>query len=653
MLISSAIRPASIALKQNMVDIKMTKHEKSSPPSQNNAQETQVNDLDFRAFFIGDQAENGPIFKEILGQLVDEHFGWRQNYMPQDSAAISVHDKTKPEYGAAQNRMREVMADLSHRLRSGSVPWNSAGRYWGHMNAETLMPSILAYTYAMLWNPNNVALESSMATSQMEVEVGEDFTKLFGFDEGWGHLCADGSIANLEGIWYARCLKSIPLALAATLPETVAGKSEWELLNMSVEDILDLLATLTSEQYDQVKAASSRSGKNLERLGKWIVPETKHYSWLKALDIIGVGLDQMIAIPVAENYRMDIDALTATVEELARTQTPILGVVTVVGTTEEGAVDDVGKIVALRERMKESGLYFYIHCDAAYGGYGRSLFFDTDGKFVEYEDLADLHASHGLFSPDVKVPEDVYNGFKAISKVESVTVDPHKMGYVPYAAGGIVIRLKEMRNIISYFAPYVFEKGIVAPDMLGAFTLEGSRAGASAASVWAAHRCLPLDVSGYGRLIATGMNTAHRFRDFLADLTFTIGDRVVRAYPLHDPDFNMVDWAFKADDMTTLTEVNDLNEKVFDLSSYLAGHIYNNIFITSHTSFSTDDYGNSPVKFIETLGFDQAEWESVKTVTLLRASILDPYLNSDELFNYYTTAIKAAFAERLTEVLSS
>jgi tyrosine decarboxylase len=127
----------------------------------------------------------------------------------------------------------------------------------------------------------------------------------------------------------------------------------------------------------------------------------------------------------------------------------------------------------------------------------------------------------------------------------------------------------------------------------------------------------------------------------------------VRAYPLHNPDFNMVDWAFKADDMTTLAEVNALNETVYDLSSYLAGHEYNNIFITSHTTFSTDDYGNSPVRFIKTLGFDEAEWKSEKSVTLLRASILDPYLKSDELFEYYTAAIKNAFQERLTEVLSS
>lgn len=612
-----------------------------------------MSDLDYRGFFIGDEAENGVIFKEILGQLVDDHLGWRKNYMPGDHPGIVLHDQLSPEYQSSQSRLREVMAELSKRMRSGSVPWNSAGRYWGHMNAETLMPSILAYTFAMLWNPNNVALESSMATSQMEAEVGDDLAKLFSFPDGWAHLSADGSIANLEGIWYARSFKSIPLALAETMPQLVKGKTDWELLNMSVEEILALLATLNPSDYDVVKAASSRSGRNLSRLGKWIVPETKHYSWVKALDIIGIGLDQMVAIPVTENYRMDVDALASKVEELAASHTPILGVVAVVGTTEEGAVDELDKIVALRKRMHEAGTYFYIHCDAAYGGYARSLFFDTDGRFVDYHEVADLLNRHGILTDEnVAVSEDVYNGFRAISQVESVTIDPHKMGYVPYAAGGIAIRLKEMRNVISYFAPYVFDKRVEAPDMLGAFTLEGSRAGASAAAVWAAHRCLPLNVSGYGRLVGSGMQTAHRFKEFLSDYSLTVGERVIRAHPLHEPDFNMVDWSFKADDMTELSQVNDLNQSFYELSSNLAGHEYNNIFITSHTRFSTADYGNAPVTFIETLGLDKAQWASEKTVTLLRASILDPYLSSHELFDAYMDVIKEAFDQRLTKILS-
>lgn len=92
-------------------------------------------------------------------------------------------------------------------------------------------------------------------------------------------------------------------------PEKVKDKTDWELLNLSVEEILEMVGTFSDEELDAVKAASSRSGKHLQELGKWLVPQTKHYSWMKALDICGIGLDQMIAIPVQEDYRMDVAIL--------------------------------------------------------------------------------------------------------------------------------------------------------------------------------------------------------------------------------------------------------------------------------------------------------------------------------------------------------
>ncbi len=47
-----------------------------------------------------------------------------------------------------------------------------------------------------------------------------------------------------------RQFKSMPLAFKEVVPDKVKGKSEWELLNMSVsvEDVLKILATLTPEQ---------------------------------------------------------------------------------------------------------------------------------------------------------------------------------------------------------------------------------------------------------------------------------------------------------------------------------------------------------------------------------------------------------------------
>ena len=607
-------------------------------------------DLNLNALFIGDKAENGQIYKALLNELVDEHLGWRQNYMPQDMPIITPEEKSSASFEHTVNKTKDVLSEISARMRTHSVPWHNAGRYWGHMNSETLMPSLLAYNFAMLWNGNNVAYESSPATSQMEEEVGMEFAKLMSYKDGWGHIVADGSLANLEGLWYARNIKSLPLAMKEVTPELVAGKSDWELMNLSTEEIMNLLDSVP-EKIDEIKAHSARSGKHLEKLGKWLVPQTKHYSWLKAADIIGIGLDQVIPVPVDHNYRMDINELEKIVRGLAAEKTPILGVVGVVGSTEEGAIDGIDKIVALRRVLEKDGIYFYLHVDAAYGGYGRAIFLDEDNNFIPYEDLQDVHEEYGVFKEKKEhISREVYDAYKAIEEAESVTIDPHKMGYVPYSAGGIVIKDIRMRDVISYFATYVFEKGADIPALLGAYILEGSKAGATAASVWAAHHVLPLNVTGYGKLMGASIEGAHRFYNFLNDLSFKVGDKEIEVHPLTYPDFNMVDYVFKEKGNDDLVAMNKLNHDVYDYSSYVKGSIYGNEFLTSHTDFAIPDYGNSPLQFVNQLGFSDEEWNRAGKVTVLRASVMTPYMNKEEHFEEYAEKIKAALQEKLEKI---
>ena len=606
--------------------------------------------LNLDALFIGDKSENADIFKSTMNKLVNAHMGWRLNYMPQDKPLITESDKNSESFQKTNERMQSVLDELSVRLRSNSVPWHSP-RYFGHMNSETLMPSILAYTYAMLWNGNNVAYESSPGTSQMEEEVGQDFAKLNGFKEGWGHISADGSLANMEGLWYARNMKSLPLAMKEIKPELVSGKSDWELMNMSAEEVLDLLNSTDPKTASDIKAHSARAGHNMDKLGKWIVPQTKHYSWMKAADVTGVGLDNVVSCPVDEHYRLDVDALEKIIRDLAKDHTPILGVVAVVGSTEEGQIDPVDKVVALRDKLQKEGIYFYLHVDAAYGSYARSLFLDEDNNFIPYEDLKEVHQKYGVFQEDKEyISKEVYNAYKAFPEAQSITVDPHKMGYVPYAAGGIAIRHKDMRDIIGYFPVYVYDKRSGAPATLTPYILEGSKAGATAA-VWTAHRIMPLNVSGYGKLIGRSIEAANRYYEFLKNLHFNINGTEVEVNPLTQPDFNMVDWTFNIKGNTDLAKMNDLNLKFYQKASFVGGPVYNNDFITSHTDFATDGYGDSPVPYVKSLGFSEDEWNKVQTVGILRACVLTPFLYDRDNFESYADKIKKAMEEKLTAIL--
>lgn len=608
---------------------------------------------DLKALFLGPKAENKGEFAARLNELFNDHTAWRQNYFPSDPAVISEADKSSDTYKQTMQTQREVLSELSRRLRSGCTPWHSL-RYLGHMNSETLMAGLLGYFAASLYNANNVAYESSAPTSMMEQEVGEDFAKLMGFEKGWGHIACDGSIANFEGLWYARNLKSIPLTVADNEPELVKGKSRWELLNMKTSEIVDLLEAVP-DKMDVLKDHCSRAiGEEIKDLGMWLVPETKHYSWLKAADVLGVGTTHLRAIKLDENFRMDLGHLEQTIRELAAKKIPILGVVAVVGTTEEGAVDRIDKIVELKERLSKEGIEFYFHIDSAYGGYARAIFLDENGEFIAKDKLVQVHAKHGVFQgTDKIISDEVYEAYKAMSHADSITIDPHKMGYIPYAAGGVVIRDIRMRDAISYFASYVFEKNVKVPALLGAFIMEGSKAGATAAAVWAAHRILGLNVAGYGRLIGASMEGAHRlYKYFDAKKAFVLKNgKKVQIVPLIKPDFNMVDFVFNAEGNTDLDALNKLNEDLYNESSIFSGNIYNNGFITSHTAFTDADYGDSPLEVLGRLGVPKAEYERVKSLTLLRACVLSPFLNDEKNFDTYIKLVEDEILAKLEKLL--
>ncbi len=192
---------------------------------------------------------------------MDEHIHWRRDFHPEDSPAITLEEQEQPDFRAGIERTQEVLLELTNKLKVSSMPWFSP-RYLGHMNSDTLMAANLGYMAAMLYNPNNVAYEGSPATGPLEIEVGTQLATMLGYDSArsWGHITCDGTIANYEGLWIARNLKTIPLAVKKVRPELVGGKSDWQLLNMTPRDTLDLVdKTKTAGVFDEVRDFASNS----------------------------------------------------------------------------------------------------------------------------------------------------------------------------------------------------------------------------------------------------------------------------------------------------------------------------------------------------------------------------------------------------------
>ncbi|PCH38473.1 hypothetical protein WOLCODRAFT_97200 [Wolfiporia cocos MD-104 SS10] len=90
---------------------------------------------------------------------------------------------------------------------------------------------------------------------------------------------------------------------------------------------------------------------------------------------------------------------------------------------------------------------------------------------------------------------------------DSITVDPHKSGYVPYPAGGLCYRDERARYLITWTGPYI-DGGAGAAAAMGVFGLEGSKPGAAPVAAYVAHEVLGLHRGGYGALLGEAMFTS-------------------------------------------------------------------------------------------------------------------------------------------------
>jgi glutamate/tyrosine decarboxylase-like PLP-dependent enzyme len=116
------------------------------------------------------------------------------------------------------------------------------------------------------------------------------------------------------------------------------------------------------------------------------------------------------------------------------------------------------------------------------------------------------------------------SALEAIGRAESVTIDPHKLGYVPYASGAFLAIDARDYTCVEILAPYLdYQKDNLAPTVShpysdrGPYTLEGSRSGAGAVATWLTARSIGLDQSGYGLLLARTISQKRKVERWLTD----------------------------------------------------------------------------------------------------------------------------------------
>lgn len=487
------------------------------------------------AWFLGPRAENMPLLLSLVTEAVLRHAQYRTDYADEygDPLVIDAEVKNSDAYMEAVNILRQRSRDLNEAL-AGSAPIASM-RSHGHMLWDQVLPAMVGYFSGMLHNQNNVAAEASPVTTQMEIRVCEDLCKMLGYGSDtlipWGHITCDGSVANIEALWAARNVKFYAVALhaaiagspalkeklqnlEATLPDGSTRKfltlEKWQLLNLEIDEVLDLPKRMSCKadvsekelneivkpfalpQIGIVNFYQQYLGNENIKAPQAMVPASAHYSWPKAGTLLGLGQDAIIQIKLDHKVRMNVNDLKTQIERCKREKIPVIAVVAVLGTTEEGAVDPLDCILAYRHECRQDNFDFAIHCDAAWGGYFQCM---RDPAFVGP-------------TPELPMSDEVNKQYVVLKEADSITVDPHKSGYAPYPAGALCYRNSALRNMVSLVAPVVLHSD--DEPSVGVFGIEGSAAGAAAAAVFLAHQVIPLNRSGYGRILRQCKFTSNR-----------------------------------------------------------------------------------------------------------------------------------------------
>jgi tyrosine decarboxylase / aspartate 1-decarboxylase len=182
---------------------------------------------------------------------------------------------------------------------------------------------------------------------------------------------------------------------------------------------------------------AARNLVNIE-LPEIIVPESAHFSFNKICDLLNLKL---VTAKLEPTYRVSPSSIE---EQITERTVAIVGNA---GSAELGAVDP---IKALSKIAQKHGLR--LHVDAAFGGFVIPFLKELGYGVPEFD-------------------------FQLVG-VQSLTVDPHKMGLSTIPAGGILFRDNNSLECIKTDTPYLTE-----PHQC---TFVGTRSAASAAATWAA-----------------------------------------------------------------------------------------------------------------------------------------------------------------------
>ncbi|MDQ7017751.1 MAG: pyridoxal-dependent decarboxylase [Robiginitomaculum sp.] len=274
-------------------------------------------------------------------------------------------------------------------------------QFWNRMWADANLPAMIGEVISTIAHTSACTFESAPVSTEMEKYLIDEFLSLAGFHGGEGQMTTGSSNGNLVAMMAARHLVA-PNAKR----DGLFGTSP-------------LVAFVNAEA---------------------------HYSMDKAVNLLGIGTDNLVKVPVDDHGRMRLDALEQAIcDTKAAGKIPFF-IGTTAATTVRGAYDPVDDICTLRDRL---GLGLWVHVDGAWGG---TVFLS--------EELSDQYLS-------------------GLDQADSFTFDFHKMHGIPMVCNFLLINNRAgilQATVNSGNDDYIFRgQDNERPADLGALSLQCGR----------------------------------------------------------------------------------------------------------------------------------------------------------------------------------
>ena len=339
-------------------------------------------------------------------------------------------------------------------------------RYYGLFNPTPLPVAVWADALASALNQNGAAWRNSPAASVVEAQVLRWLCEIVGYPhDSFGTMTSGGSEANLVALKCARdraadLVRDEGLRRARRRGD---GASE---------------SRSGARGRDGDSGEPQKDARGSSRpVGDLVVyaSEQCHYSFEKSVDILGLGRRNLRKIETDESFHIRTDLLREQIgRDVAAGNVPVC-VAGAAGATSTGVIDPLDELADI---AAEFNVWF--HVDAAYGG-------------------------------ALAMSEKYRHRLRGLERADSVTVDPHKWMFVPFAAGATLVRAgaSVLRDAFDITPEYLSEERGGADVALDFFRYGqlGTRR-FNALKVWAALKTL--GTRGYAEIIERQIGLTER-----------------------------------------------------------------------------------------------------------------------------------------------